>query len=109
MLAVTGWPLAVAHRDDSATTLESAASASAAAAPQRGRPTSLKSWSVPFPPALGGGGRHRRRPVLVSGVHANFHTRVPAQVASAALTCEECARREFYLATQVYDASFATS
>ncbi len=33
-------------------------------------------------------GRHRRRPVLVSGVHANFLTHVSAKAASTALTCE---------------------
>ena len=38
-------------------------------------------------------GRHRRRPVLVSGVHANFHTHVSAKAASTALTCEECGVR----------------
>jgi hypothetical protein len=32
-------------------------------------------------------GRHRRRPVLVSGVHANFLTHVSAEAASTALTC----------------------
>ena len=38
-------------------------------------------------------GRHRRRPVLVSGVHANFHSHVSAKAASTALTCEECGVR----------------
>jgi hypothetical protein len=35
-------------------------------------------------------GRHRRRPVLVTGVHASFLTRVSAKLASSstALTCE---------------------
>ena len=34
--------------------------------------------------------RHRRRPVLVSGVHANFLTHVSAEADSTALTCEDC-------------------
>ena len=38
-------------------------------------------------------GRHRRRPVLVSGVHANFLTHVSAKAASTALTCEDCGVR----------------
>ncbi len=38
-------------------------------------------------------GRLRRRPVLVSGVHANFLTHVSAKAASTALTCEDCGVR----------------
>jgi hypothetical protein len=38
-------------------------------------------------------GRHRRRPILVSGVHANFLTHVSAEAASTALTCEDCGVR----------------
>jgi hypothetical protein len=38
-------------------------------------------------------GRHRRRPVLVSGVHANFLTHVSAKAAPTALTCEDCGVR----------------
>ena len=38
-------------------------------------------------------GRHRRRPVLVSVVHANFLTHVSAKAASTALTCEDCGVR----------------
>ena len=45
-------------------------------------------------------GRHRRRPVLVSGVHANFLTHVSAKAASTALTCDRL-RCEIYLTTQV--------
>jgi hypothetical protein len=40
-------------------------------------------------------GRHRRRPVLVSGVHANFltHWHVSAKAALTAPTCEDCGVR----------------
>ncbi len=39
-------------------------------------------------------GRHRRRPVLVSGVHANFpHVSRSAKAAPTGLSCEDCGVR----------------